>query len=104
MLEPGLTLVEVNDRLPNNAGGKGFIDILAKDHLGHFVIIELKRSKVSSRDALFEILKYMPLFRRHHGVGTHQIRCFIVSTTWHELRISVTRSFAVSAKRNRKDF
>jgi hypothetical protein len=37
-LEPGLTLVEVNHKLPNDAGAKGFIDILARDRVGNLVI------------------------------------------------------------------
>src|ERR1700722_16282109 len=88
VLEPGLTLVEVNHKLPNDSGAKGFIDILAKDQVGNFVIIELKRSDQTARQAMFEILKYMPLFRQHHGIPAHRIRCFIVSTTWHELRVA----------------
>jgi hypothetical protein len=87
LLEPGLVLVEVNHKLPNAVGAKGFIDILARDRLGNFVIIELKRSAQSSREALFEILKYIPLFIRLHGVQSYRIRCFIVSTTWHELLV-----------------
>jgi hypothetical protein len=84
-LEEGLTLVDVNHKLPNSVGAKGSIDILARDRFGFFVIIELKRSNQSSREALFEILKYLPLFVREHGIKAHRIRCFIVSTTWHEL-------------------
>jgi hypothetical protein len=87
ILEPGLTLIEVNHKLPNNVGAKGFIDILAKDRLGNLVLIELKRSDQAARQALFEILKYMPLFRRQHGTPAHRIRCFIVSTTWRELLV-----------------
>ena len=87
ILEPKLTLIEVNHKLPNNVGAKGFIDILARDKLGNLVIIELKRSDQAARQALFEILKYMPLFRRQHGTPAHRIRCFIVSTTWHELLV-----------------
>ena len=87
VLEPGLVLLEVNHKLPNDVGAKGFIDILAKDKYGNLVIIELKRSDQAARQALFEILKYMPLFRRQHGTPAHRIRCFIVSTTWHELLV-----------------
>ena len=29
----------------------------------------------------------MPLFRRQHGTPSHRIRCFIVSTSWHELLV-----------------
>jgi RecB family endonuclease NucS len=67
ILEAGLTLIEVNHKLPNNVGAKGFIDILARDKLSNLIIIELKRSDHAARQALFEILKYMRLFRRQHG-------------------------------------
>jgi hypothetical protein len=61
-------LVEANHRLPNDAGDQGFIDILARDRLNNLVIIELKRSDPSAREALFEMLKYLPLSVRLHGV------------------------------------
>jgi hypothetical protein len=83
-------LVEVNHKPPNDVGAKGFIDILARDRLGNLVIIELKRSDQDARQALFEILKYIPLFRQQHGIPAHRIRCFIVSTTWHELLVPFT--------------
>ena len=54
ILEAGLTLVDVNHKLPNAVGAKGFIDILRADRLGAFVVIELKRSDQSSREAPFE--------------------------------------------------
>lgn len=87
LLEPGLTLIEKNHLLPNKAGAKGFVDILARDRLGHYVVIELKRSDQAAREAMHEILKYMRLFMEHHGVEAHKIRCFIVSTTWREMLI-----------------
>lgn len=87
LLESGLTLIEMNHPLPNKAGAKGFVDILARDRLGKYVVIELKRSDQAAREAMHEILKYMRLFMEHHGVESHQIRCFIVSTIWHELLI-----------------
>ena len=96
ILEPGLTLIEKNHKLPNAVGAKGFIDILAKDRFGNLVIIELKRSDQAAREALFEILKYMPLFRRQHGVPAHRIRCFIISTTWHELLVPFSEFRRVS--------
>lgn len=87
VLEPGLKLIEVNHKLPNPIGPKGFVDILARDRFKNFVIIELKRSNESARDAFLEILKYMPLFRATHGIQPHQVRCLIVSTTWRELLV-----------------
>jgi hypothetical protein len=87
LLEPGLTLIETNHPLPNKAGSKGFVDILARDRRGKTVVIELKRSDQAAREAMHEILKYMRLFMEHHGAEAHEIRCFVVSTTWRELLI-----------------
>lgn len=87
LLEDGLIFIEEEHPLPNKLGAKGFIDILAKDKFGNRVIIELKRSNQTARQALHEIFKYVALFSIHHGLPTHKIRCFIVSTEWHELKI-----------------
>ena len=87
LLEDGLVFIEEEHPLPNKLGAKGFVDILAKDKFGNRVIIELKRSNQTARQALHEIFKYVALFSIHHGLPTHKIRCFIVSTEWHELRI-----------------
>jgi hypothetical protein len=87
LIEPGLTLIEKEHPLPNSLGAKGFIDILARDHFGNRVIIELKRSNQTARQALHEVLKYVPLFVGRHGLPRHRIRCLIVSTDWHELLV-----------------
>ena len=85
LLEPGLTLVKQNYYLRNSAGADEFIDILARDRFGYSVIIELKRNDGAAREALHEILKYLRLYKAESGLAPNQIRCFIVSTTWHEL-------------------
>jgi hypothetical protein len=87
VLEAGLTLVEEEHRLPNPFGGKGYVDIWARDSQGMHVIIELKRSDDAARDALHEIFKYVALFRMNHGIPAHKIRCMVVSTEWHELLV-----------------
>jgi hypothetical protein len=87
LIEPGLTLIETEHPLPNTLGAKGFIDILARDRFGNRVIIELKRSNQTARQALHEVLKYVPLFVGCHGLPRHRIRCLIVSTDWHELLV-----------------
>ncbi len=87
LIELGLTLIEKEHPLPNTLGAKGFIDILARDRFGNRVIIELKRSNQTARQALHEILKYVPLFVGRHGLARHRIRCLIVSTDWHELLV-----------------
>ena len=87
MLEEGLTLIEKEHRLVNPIGAKGFVDILACDKYGNRVLIELKKSNTAARQALHELCKYIALFRFNHGLPAHQIRCFVVSTEWHELRV-----------------
>ncbi|MFT3837947.1 MAG: endonuclease NucS [Myxococcaceae bacterium] len=87
LIEPGLTLIEAEFKLPNPAGAKGFIDILARDRLGHLVVIELKRSDEAARAALHELHKYLALLRGAHGVEPHQVRCMVCSTHWHELLV-----------------
>ncbi|MCX5880331.1 MAG: endonuclease NucS, partial [Deltaproteobacteria bacterium] len=87
LLEPDLVHVETEHKLPNVHGSKGSIDILARDALGHRVIIELKRSNDSARSAIHELCKYVALFKTEHGLPSHRLRCFVVSTHWHELLI-----------------
>ncbi|MFZ5776343.1 MAG: endonuclease NucS domain-containing protein [Thermodesulfobacteriota bacterium] len=87
ILEPGLTLLDIEHYIPSGSGARGFLDILARDRNGLFVLVELKRSDSSAREALHELLKYLGLFVAKHGLRRAQIRCFIVSTTWHELRV-----------------
>jgi len=85
LLEPGLTLRSVEYRLPNRQGASGSIDILATDRYSANVIIELKRSNQSARQALHELHKYVALIKIDHGLRDSQIRCILVSTEWHEL-------------------
>jgi len=97
LLEEGLEFIEEEHPLPNKFGAKGFIDILAQDKLGNRVIIELKRSNQTARQALHEIFKYVALFSIHHGLPTHKIRCFIVSTEWHDLKIPYSQFIKTTA-------
>jgi hypothetical protein len=85
IFEPFLTIIQTNYKLPNSKGTKGFIDILAKDSTGAFVIIELKRTDQAAREALHEVTKYAALLQREKGIPPHQIRAIIVSVEWNEL-------------------
>ncbi|WP_160312271.1 endonuclease NucS domain-containing protein [Streptacidiphilus albus] len=91
VLEPGLTLVRrefpLSDR-PLHTRGK--IDILARDRHGLWVIIELKRSTSTSREALHEVAKYAELLQRDKQVAPDRIRALIVSTDWRELLVPVS--------------
>jgi hypothetical protein len=87
LLELGLVLVQKEFRLANPFGAGGSIDILAKDKLGHFVVIEIKRSDQSARSALHELTKYVALLRSTLGIRTEQIRALLLSTDWNELAV-----------------
>jgi len=91
LVEKNLTLLEVEYFLPNAEGASGFVDILARDGRGDLVIIELKRSDQSARQALHELEKYVGLLAVNAGLRIDQLRCFLVSTTWHELAVPFTR-------------
>lgn len=86
-LEDGLELIETEYKLPNPIGGKGFIDILARDRFGLLVVIEIKRSDATARQAVHEIFKYTALLRSNHGVAEDAVRCVVLSTDWHELLV-----------------
>jgi hypothetical protein len=87
VLEDGLELVETEGHIRNEAGAAGFIDILARDRFGQFVVIELKKSDASARDAIHELYKYTTLLKQAHGLSATEVRTAIVSTDWHELRV-----------------
>ena len=87
LLEPGLALRSVEYRLPSPQGASGSIDILATDRYAASVIIEIKRSNQTARQALHELHKYAALIKYDHGLRDSQIRCLIVSTEWHELLV-----------------
>ncbi|WP_438032718.1 endonuclease NucS domain-containing protein [Sorangium sp. So ce204] len=89
LLEPGLTVSERDREVqlssPHGAGGR--LDILARDSSNNLVVIEVKRSDQSARQAVHELIKYTYLLRVSLGVPQHRIRCFLVSTVWHELLV-----------------
>jgi RecB family endonuclease NucS len=95
LIEPGLTLVKTNFPLPNAHGTRGFLDILARDTTGMLVVIEIKRSDSTAREAIHEVLKYVELLRRERGMANDRLRAIIVSTTWRELLVpfSVARAY-----------
>jgi hypothetical protein len=95
-LEPGLVLIQKEQYVPNELGTRGFIDLFARDAQGHFVLIEIKRSAASSREAIHEVLKYVEGVKAHLGARDHEIRVFIVATDWTELLIPFSRFVADS--------
>lgn len=85
LIEPGLKLLKTNYSVGSPQGANGVLDILAKDRYGCFVIIEIKRSEAAARQALHELSKYIAAFLTNGKVDEHKLRCFVVSTLWHEL-------------------
>ncbi|PPF36397.1 hypothetical protein C5B93_09550 [Rathayibacter sp. AY1A2] len=86
-----LSLIKVEYHLRNTNGASGSIDILARDGRGDLVIIELKRADQTARQALHELEKYVALLAQNHGIRTDQLRCILISTTWHELAVPFSR-------------
>ena len=93
-IEPGLTLLDKERYIPHPLGTRSFIDIYAKDIHGHHVLIELKSSDASAREALHEIHKYVEGVKQHFGAHDQEIRVFVVSTEWAELLVPFSRFVA----------
>lgn len=93
---PELTLVEVEFYLPKTKGTRGYIDILATHKKGNYVIIELKRSENSSRQAIHEIIKYSEGLKEKFSLKNSEIELYIISTLWNELLIPFS-SFKVTS-------
>lgn len=84
-IEKGLSLIDIEYHLPDSIGSRGYIDILAKDTLKNFVIIEIKRANSSARQTMTEILKYHALIKQKFKAKDSEIRIIIVSTHWKEI-------------------
>lgn len=91
LIEPGLSLLEEEHRVKNEHGADGSIDILARDGSGDLVIIELKRSDQTARQALHELEKYVALLAADRGVRLDRLRGILLSTEWHEILVPFTR-------------
>ncbi len=87
IIESDLTIIRKEFPLESSFGAGGRIDILAKDKFGVFVIIEIKKSDKTARQALHELQKYMVLFKTNHGLAADKCRCILLSTEWHELLV-----------------
>lgn len=102
-IEKGLVLIKSNYIVRTAQGASGSFDILARDRYKNFVIIEVKRSNAVARQALHELAKYISLFILERKVDQQKIRCFVVSTDWHELDV-VLPYFMQSVQVNVKGF
>lgn len=87
---PNLKAKEKELYLPYD-GKRSFIDILAIDEKNNHVIIEIKKSNQSSREALHEILKYTEFLKKNYLINDDHIRSIIISTEWKELIIPFSK-------------
>jgi RecB family endonuclease NucS len=85
MIESGLQLVDDEFYLANKIGTSGFIDILAKDTEGKLVVIEIKISKHSEREAITELFKYLALLKQNMSIKDSEMKLIVISTDWREL-------------------
>jgi hypothetical protein len=79
-IEPGLRLYEDTDGITGvefPVGGR-FIDILAVDPSGGYVVIELKRSRAYDR-TVGQLLRYIGWIRRYHAEPGQRVRGMIVA-------------------------
>ena len=90
-LEPELQFLEKEKYLPSDIGTNSFIDLVARDANNNWVVIELKRSDSTSRQAIHEVLKYVEAIKAHLGVRDDEIRTMIVSTVWDELLVPFSK-------------
>lgn len=84
-LEPGLVFLDKEARLPSSVGTTGFIDLLAQDGRGRYVLIEVKKSEPATRETLHEILKYLENAKSHLGLRENELRVIVASVEWREL-------------------
>ena len=75
---------------------RGFIDILAQDSDGNYVIIEIKRSEKTAREAIDEVLKYAYMLEAEFGVRESEIRIIIVSSEWDSLIVPYSKLYQKS--------
>lgn len=90
-LEDGLHLIDKEKYIPHSLGTRGFIDLYAKDKNNKHVLIELKKSKASSREAIHEIYKYVEGVKNKLNVRDDEIRVIVASTEWGELLVPFSR-------------
>ncbi len=87
ILPENLELIGKEYFLKANGTTKSFIDILAKDANNNYVIIEIKRSNQSSRQAIHELYKYVEALKINLQINNGEVRCIVISTAWEELYV-----------------
>jgi hypothetical protein len=91
VIERGLQLLDVEKFIPSEIGTRCFLDLLAKDDKGHWVIIEVKKTNAAAREAAHEIFKYAEAVKRHFGARNDEIRVIVASSEWKELLLPFSR-------------
>lgn len=99
LIEYGLHDPKIEYNLSNKDGTRGRVDILARERHGRLVVIEVKRSKKATREALHEVGKYMELLSRAEGYASDRIRAIIASTIWDELSVPFSEAVRRSEQR-----
>ncbi|NIY74033.1 DUF91 domain-containing protein [Thalassospira sp. HF15] len=85
LIDADLELTAEEHRIVLPDGRTAVIDILAKDNVGRFYVIELKKSKNSARSAVQQLFKYAAFLKKKYNLRSDQITCVAVSTDWSEL-------------------
>jgi len=84
--DPTFEVIKEEFKVQMEDGHTGAIDILAKDHLGCLIIIEVKINKGSERSAIQQLFKYTAMLKNDFSVPQEKIRRVIISTDWRELK------------------
>ncbi|WP_336664504.1 endonuclease NucS domain-containing protein [Elizabethkingia meningoseptica] len=84
-IEEELEVIGKEHYLHDDVGTSAYIDILCKDIYNNFVIVEIKRSDVASRQAFTEVLKYAELIKSKYNARNSEIKIIIISTHWDEM-------------------
>ena len=87
IIRGGLSLIDKEKFLPNDKGAAGFLDIFARSTDGRLVIIELKKSNASAREAIQELSKYAALLKASRLIKETEYELLVVSVEWHELLV-----------------
>lgn len=103
ILNPYYKLLDIEAYLPSEIGTRSFIDILATDENGKYIVIELKKSNVSARNAIHELFKYSEAIKENLAVKTDDIELVVVSTEWDELLVPFS-SFVANVSLKTKGF
>ncbi|MPT35902.1 MAG: DUF91 domain-containing protein [Flavobacterium sp.] len=87
ILNPNYKFLNKEAYLPSDIGTRSFIDILACDENGKYIVIELKKSNTTARQAIHELLKYLEALKENLALKTDEIELVVVSTEWDELLV-----------------